>query len=115
VKRYFFFLLLLTTVSCQRDKAEADGNDVLSRDQMVIILTDLHLVEAQAGSSGLNYDSTLILYNELERQVLAKHNADTGLYRRSYRYYSENVADLDMIYARVIDSLSVRETTLEMP
>ncbi len=115
MKRYFFFLLLLVLVACQRETSDADVNGVLSKDKMVHILTDLHLVEAQAGASGLNYDSTLILYNELERQVLAKHNTDTAQYRRSYRYYSDNVEDLDRIYARVIDSLSVRETTLQMP
>jgi tRNA uridine 5-carbamoylmethylation protein Kti12 len=38
---------------------------------------------------------------------------DSTTYYNSYRYYMNNVKEMDQIYAAVVDSLSLRENSIK--
>ena len=105
-KLIFLSILLFLSSSCHKDAAT---QDLLSEDQMVHILIRIHLSEAKTSNSMLPSDSALIYYKSMEDSVFAKMGISKKSYTDSYVYYMKNIDQMDQIYSRVIDSLSLRE------
>lgn len=99
-------------MSCDRKQAAPPG--VLSKDEMISIFIDMHITESKISSLNLKRDSSKILFQHYEQEVLKKHNVSEDTYRNSYTYYIENVNDMESIYDAVIDSLSLRERILKI-
>lgn len=85
--------------------------DLLSEEEMVNVLIDIHLTEGVASSLPIPYDSSQVLYSLLEQEVFVKHQVQDSVFTRSMIYYLQDPAIMDRIYARVIDSLVVRESS----
>jgi len=87
---------------------------LLSKEQMVSLLVQLHLLEARVEASRLSPDSARALFQSQKKELLWKNNVsetDSAL-QRSYRFYSINHKDMDEIYKAVIDSLEHRQAQL---
>lgn len=83
---------------------------LISQDQMINILTDIHIAEAKVNHLNLrSYDSIQVVYRDYEMDIFRKYQVDTARYRESYQFYLEHPAYMDEIYAAVVDSLSLRE------
>ena len=102
----FIFIFTLLIFSCSDKIPE----DILSKDEMTNILIEMHLAEAKVGSLGLNTDSSALLYEAMEKRVLEEQNLSEAAYLKSYNYYLENIKLMEDVYARVVDSLSLRES-----
>ncbi len=85
--------------------------DLLSEEEIVNVLIDIHLTEGIASSLPIPYDSSQVLYSLLEQEVFVKHQVQDSVFTRSMIYYLQDPAIMDRIYARVIDSLVVRESS----
>lgn len=85
--------------------------DLLSEEEMVNVLIDIHLTEGIASSLPIPYDSSQVLYSLLEQEVFVKHQVQDSVFTRSMIYYLQDPAIMDKIYARVVDSLVVRESS----
>lgn len=85
--------------------------DLLSEEEMVNVLIDIHLTEGIASSLPIPYDSSQVLYSLLEKEVFVKHQVEDSVFTRSMIYYLQDPAVMDRIYARVVDSLVVRESS----
>jgi hypothetical protein len=85
--------------------------DLLSEEKMVNVLIDIHLTEGIASSLPIPYDSSQVLYSLLEKEVFVKHQVEDSVFTRSMIYYLQDPAIMDRIYARVVDSLVVRESS----
>lgn len=85
--------------------------DLLSEEEMVNVLIDIHLTEGMASSLPIPYDSSQVLYSLLEKEVFVKHQVEDSVFTRSMIYYLQDPAVMDRIYARVVDSLVVRESS----
>ncbi len=85
--------------------------DLLSEEKMVNVLIDIHLTEGIASSLPIPYDSSQVLYTLLEKEVFVKHQVEDSVFTRSMIYYLQDPAIMDRIYARVVDSLVVRESS----
>jgi len=110
VKKFFFLLLLLT--ACAESPKPPAGT--LDKDRMINILIDIHVAEARAGGAALrSQDSSTVYYKVLEAEVFKKHGVDSTTYYNSYRYYMNNLKQMDQIYAAVVDSLSLRENSIK--
>jgi hypothetical protein len=109
VKRLFAitcsFLLLF---SCNNQDTP---KNLLSEDKMVSVLADIHLTEGIASAMPVSYDSSQVLYTLMEKDVFVKHQVSDSLFTESMRYYLQYPGIMDKIYARVIDTLVVWETT----
>jgi 3-hydroxyacyl-CoA dehydrogenase len=104
--RLVIFFLLLT--GCVGE--EQAPPHVLSKEQMVNILVDIHIAEAKANRVLLrSYDSTQAYYKKLEQDVFKKHQVDSAVYRKSFTYYMDHMKQMDEIYTAVVDSLNVKE------
>jgi hypothetical protein len=106
VKKTLFILLLLS--ACV--EPEKPPAYLLSKEQMINILTDIHIAEAKVNMMNLrSYDSMQVLYRKLEGDIFKKYQVDTAVYNKSYQYYLENTKEMDEIYAALVDSLTLRE------
>lgn len=76
---------------------------------MVNVLVDIQLTEGVVSALPVSYDSSQVLYSLLEKDVFDKHGVTDSVFTQSMLYYLEDAGKMDRIYARVIDSLVVRE------
>ena len=76
---------------------------------MVEVLIDIHLTEGLTSAIPVAYDSSKVLYSLLEKEVFIKHEVSDSVFTQSMLYYLRDPAEMERIYARVVDSLLVRE------
>ncbi|MEM9671194.1 MAG: DUF4296 domain-containing protein [Bacteroidota bacterium] len=108
--RYIFLLcFMLLGTSCEStEELVAPPADLLSKDQMVSILIDLHLAEAKMSYTGSRKaDSIEIIFRNYERAIFDEHSITDSTYFRSYEYYLEHMDQMERIYTAVVDSFSV--------
>ncbi len=101
-------LLLLVIGGCEEN---SKPKDLLSESEMVNVLIDIHLTEGIASALPITYDSSQALYTLLEKDVFVQHQVKDSVFTQSLRYYLQDPAIMDRIYARVVDSLVVRESS----
>jgi hypothetical protein len=82
---------------------------VLSEDKMIEVLIDIQLTEGIASSLPIPYDSSQVLYRLLEREVFLKHDVQDSVFTQSMIYYLQYPIKMDAMYARVIDSLILKQ------
>jgi hypothetical protein len=82
---------------------------LLSEDEMVKILIDIHLTEGFVQSLPIPYDSSKRLYPVLEKEIFEKHEVPDSVYINSLQYYLRDAVFMERLYARTVDSLSVME------
>lgn len=104
----FFIVLIIGQVSCG-DSNRPEG--LLSEDQMVQVMVDIHMAEGLAGSLPVSYDSSKKLYPMFESRVFEKHQVEDSVYRESLQYYLRDAKKMEELYGRVVDSLNVKEKT----
>ena len=105
--------LLLALPACQRPEEPPRPADLLPKERMVLLLADLHLLEARVENSRLPPDSSRALYLTQQKDLLLKRAVSDSAFQRSYRYYGIHGKDLDDIYGAVIDTLGRREAKLK--
>lgn len=104
--------MLLCLVACENSKKSAPNN-LIQKNQMVDLITELHLAEAKVQNMGYrSSDSSFLVYEKLQLEVLQKHKVSKADYDSSYAFYSRNLKEFDEIYAKVVDSLSLKESKL---
>ncbi|OGX85830.1 DUF4296 domain-containing protein [Hymenobacter glacialis] len=106
-------LLLLVLPACQRPEEPPQPADLVPKERMTALLTDLHILEARLENSRLSPDSSRSLYLSQHKLVMKNLQVTDSAFHRSYRYYSIHGKDLDNIYKVVIDTLKARENRLE--
>lgn len=107
MKKYLIIsFCLILAVSCGR-KRPPQG--VLSEDEMVSVLVDIHMAEGFVQSLSIPYDSSRKLYPVLEKEIFEKHGITDSIYIVSLKYYLRDAAKMEAFYERTIDSLAVRE------
>lgn len=107
--------LLLALPACQRPEEPLRPADLLSKEQLVPLLADLHVLEARVEGSRLSMDSARALYQSEQKNLLWKRGTTDSTFLRSYRYYGIHGKDLDEIYGGVIDTLKLRESKFGPP
>lgn len=104
-------LFLIVTVLCSGCANEEKApKNTLSPDQMVVILTDIHLAEARVNKLQLrSLDSSLMIFNQLKSEIWKKYKVDTLAYRESYSYYMTHPQQMTRIYEKVNKKIELRE------
>jgi len=97
-------ILILLFLSCNQRKEEIPN--ILNREQMVNILTDIQILEAK-----LNFEKKTV--GEFERTtkkhyeaIFSKYNIRKEQFEESLFYYEQNIEELDNIYSDVIIKLN---------
>jgi hypothetical protein len=109
VNRLFYILFCLILLSCG-NKSTKKPEGLLSQSEMVRILSDIHVAEAQIETNVIYPDSALMSFNYWQKEILKRHGVEEETFRKTYRFYQDNLKEMDALYEIIIDTLSVRET-----
>jgi hypothetical protein len=107
MKKLFLILLAIGILGCVRK--DKPPKDIMSKQEMVSFLIDLHIIEAKMNFARFPNDSIKLFFPEIEKELFKKHNISDTLYFKSYQYYLNDMFDMEEIYTAVVDSLSLRE------
>ncbi len=107
--RLIFLLVLVFGLNACGDKEQPSG--LLTEDEMVVVLIDIHFTEGVASAMPIPYDSSQVLYSLLERDVFEKHQVSDSVFNESLMFYLQDPEVMNGIYSRVIDSLSYKESS----
>ncbi len=100
--------LLLGLWAC--DGEDSPPDDLISQEKMAEILTEIHIAEARVTNMQLrSQDSSIMLYDKLQKRIWEKNKVDTSIYKKSYSFYTTHPALLSEIYDQVEKNLEVRE------
>ena len=89
-------------------KEESVPENILSVDKMAAILVDVHLAEGKIQRLNLYGDTAKLTFGYYERKIFEKHQVNKEHYKNSFEYHLNDIATMDQIYSRVVDSLNVR-------
>ncbi|MFN4233689.1 MAG: DUF4296 domain-containing protein [Bacteroidia bacterium] len=113
IERIYFIFILLTT-SCSLEQKEISVPDyVISKDSMVLILTDVHIQESminQYSQEGRHMKMNPVKQYQL---IFDKFNITKERYDTSYQFYLDNPALLNKIYENVVIELTKKQAEIE--
>jgi hypothetical protein len=113
IKRVIFLILLaVMTVGCEKPVVEKPQN-LIPRDRMVQIITDMHLAESVYQNRRYSSDQ-VIQFTEADfyYSVLHKYQVADSTFEKSVIYYSSFPTEFEKIYSRVLDNLNEMEQDL---
>lgn len=113
-QRYFqvrtIIVIIVCTMlySCAEEKEVVIPENVLSKEKMATVMTDIHLLEA---SMTLNFSNAANMINGPEMQattvqLLKKNNVTREQYQTSFIFYAEHPDLLTEVYKQVLNNLS---------
>jgi hypothetical protein len=95
-----FFSLTLIFSACTPGKS---GTDIIKHDQMVSLLTDLHIIDGSMYNVVSQNPDTLYKYGTGKYLALFKrYHVDSAQFRRSLNYYADKPVELEKIYDLVL-------------
>jgi len=92
--------------SCESEEQVVPDN-LLSENQMVGILVDVHLAESKLNEVKGDISDRVVLFNSYASSIYEQHGTDSVQYISSHNYYMQNLEVMKIIYQRVSDSLKV--------
>lgn len=109
----FLAILLLTALACS-DPVVPKPDKLVSRDDMIEMLTDIHLAEAVFQAKRYTTEE-LSRYTESDfyYSVLKKHDVADSTFEQSLIYYSRKPKEFEKIYTRVVNRLTQMQQKLE--
>lgn len=93
-------------MGCQSENSEKVPDDIISKEAMVPILVDVHMLESGIQTKNYNRDSSVVLYEIMSKKIWTKHHVTEEQFRKSILYYAQDAKVLDHIYTIVIDSVN---------
>ncbi|MDG1805228.1 DUF4296 domain-containing protein [Flavicella sp.] len=97
MKNSILILLVACMISCTSNTIFKKPDDLISKDSMVILLSDLYLATSSKVYKN-KFDERNIDYTFL---VFEKYGIDSARFRRSNHYYTTKIDDYEKIYKEV--------------
>lgn len=107
---FLLVILLLLPLSCKKEEKLPPG--VMTREEMVRWMIPIYLAEAKTQLLNLNKDSAYRIFLPLQDSLKRSRGISDSVMVKSYQYYLDHSAELELVYDAVIDSLSLREQKL---
>ncbi len=102
---------MLTALACNKI---GKHNTVMSEEQMVGYLIQLHIAEAKVQNLRLKKDSSQVVFDIYNQHLFKKNGLSDSLFINSYNYYLQYPQKLETIYEAVVDSISVRKSIVDV-
>jgi len=112
MKKIFILLLITAFFSCKKTQPNDNSiasKDILSNNQMIAILVDIHFIEAdlflkQNSGKDVKY-YTQYYYNFL----INKYHITYKQFKANIGYYSSNIKEFENIYEQVVTTMSQKQ------
>jgi hypothetical protein len=101
------FGLLVALAACGRSDTPPAG--ILTKPQMVKIMSEILIAEEKVNRLGLNRDSAETVAAIFDDKIYQKEGASDSIFNKSFNYYMDHPAELELIYAALVDSLQLQE------
>ena len=106
--------VMLIFLSCSENPKPP--KDILGQEKMAKILVDIHLAESRVSKMSLqSMDSSVVVFNKLQKDIWTNHDVDSSLYNRSYAYYASNPEAMNSLYEIVTQGLGETDSTSTKP
>lgn len=107
---YTLFFLVLIIFSCQKLNKSPKPEQLIAKDKMVEILTDIAFVKAAKGSYKKVFDIEKI---NAEAYILEKHGIDSLVFSENNNWYTGQLETYEEIFNKVKKNLEVSKTKFE--
>lgn len=115
LKKIGYLFLLSCVFACSKKPVEVPA-DVIPRDSMIVLLAEIHLVEASIQVLNVDVnDSTQSAAYGLYRYVFTKHHITQEKFKRSFDFYRSEPAYFHQMYDEVITKLSEDQAKYSTP
>jgi hypothetical protein len=101
LKTFLLIVIIIQTFACKTNKDEK----IISRNEFVEILTDLHLADAIISRKGLISSNSKDSLPAYYHYILEKHDISLKSFENSLAYYSTDLKDLMDIYEDVMANI----------
>ena len=101
------FAAFLLTGACSTKEKKPD--DLLPKNQMVMIMSEIYLAEQKVNSLGVPRDSLKQIFAVLQDKIFEKAGTTDEIFKRSINYYMDQPKTVEDIYTALIDSLNLHE------
>ena len=99
----YIFLIIPFFFSC----SEKQKSSTLPEKKMIEVLVDIHLTEGKVNAMHLGtVDSSLVVYNYLEKQIFKKHGVDSARFTNSLNDYLREPKSFKELYKKVSAKLN---------
>jgi len=96
--------------SCGKGEHVPEG--ILTKDQMVRVLSELYITEQKISTLGVKRDSLHQIFDAMKDKVFERTGVTDSVFRQSLNYYMDRPQTFEVIYTALIDSLNLREQKL---
>lgn len=104
-----FFLVTGFLSACKGGKST---REVISRDQMVNLLTEVHIVDGGIISIAQNPDSLYKYGTDRYLALFKKFHTDSAQFKASLKYYTTQPVELQAMYDKVLANLKQKTDSL---
>lgn len=116
LRTLFSILLCITLVcSCSSKKKKIDDNGLLTKEELVSVLIDIHMFDATISTIETkehNNPHPRLQQKMYDSLLLTKHECNDSIFRASIEYYTLN-GNIKDIYTQVVDSLNTLKVITE--
>ena len=109
MKKTLLFLVLIFLVSCTSNTILKKPKDLIPKDSMVLLLTDLYIAKSASSEKNLNNERginyTSFVYN--------KYKIDSTRFNSSNFYYTSKLEEYDLIFKEVKEKLLLKKIKIE--
>lgn len=106
MKNSLLLFLLISIISCNSNTIFKKPDDLISKEKMVELLTDLYVANASRmyknNNNDRNIDYTFLVYE--------KYGIDSAQFKRSNYYYTTKIDEYESIYLEVEKNISALNT-----
>lgn len=90
-------------------KEKEEREDVLSKKEMVQVLSQIYVIEDKVNRLSLDRDSAQVVFNELMIRLRDSTGVSDSVLKRSLKYYTDRPDQMQEVYTALVDSLNLRE------
>jgi len=106
MRTYAIMAILALLVACSQTQPELIPSDIIAQEKFTQVMVDVQLIEGmkihKLGPQRSKSPDMEAMYSELFRI----HNVDSEKFYKTYEYFKQRPAKMEMIYEAVLDSLS---------
>lgn len=111
LKKIILYTAVVFLFACVKSEVP---DHMLSQEQMVGILTHIHLEESRVQQKRIAADTAISVFHHRAREIYARYDTDSATFRNSFNYYLQQPPLLDAIYEAVTDSIGLRQSLKKM-
>lgn len=109
MKNIFYILILILLVSCTSNTIYEKPKDLIPKDTMVNLLTDLYIASSSSPVKNKNLE-VKVKYMPI---VYSKYNIDSARFKSSNIYYLSKIDEYEKLFLKVRDSLEILQKKLK--